>query len=308
VAVGARSLAKTPADKTSGAAGDTPVASPSFRDAAQASADARAAELEAQAQAASSPKTAPSDAAPAVADEEDYSAWYDKLPEKHRATFAQNVMNHQAQQLAEYYGPEVSALLVEIREDPELRKLAAKMSDKQFRSFVKDTAAPIYEDPRFAAPSGADGTFSEDPKVKELAERLDKTEARVDQERKEREYSSYRSQRETEYQALFNTYPELRFDKMDDPKAKFVAAAIERAEERSQKSGRVVTYAETVKELREMTDWQRENPPPRAIPSVSKTEIDRPQAPRTKVDTKNAIARDLQKFGSLSQLASALRK
>ncbi len=282
-------------------------ATPTFREAADASAAAHAKELEELTSRASAepatPAEAPSalpaaDVPPAVA-EDTYDAWYAKQPEKYRAQLQQQLINKHAESLAEYYGPEVSALLQEVGQDPELKKKVARMSDKQYRQWLLDTSTQIYDDPMYA-PAGAPQVV---PEVAELKQKYDKLESQITKQQQDRAQQEYLDRRKVEYHALLNTFPELKWVKEDDPPAKRVRAVLERAEERR------ASYADTYQEMRDMWDWQKSNPPPRAAPPAQAGgDPPRGQAPKNKIEAKQAIRSQLDKFGSLSALNNALAK
>lgn len=281
----------------------------SFRELAQETADRDATRIEELARVVSdAPTAAPAaktDEKPADEPDEEtaYKTWFEAQPENYRTKFATNVVQWQSAQLGEFYGPEVSAVLEDIRKDPELKKKVSRLTDKQFREYLFNTAAEIYDDPRFGRPVAGDAEIPVDPATRALTEKVEQ----LEQKETQRIHQQYLDSRQNEYGALLNTFPELRFEKATDKVGKRVAAIIDTAEERSQKAGKKISYADVYTEMKAMWDDQAGNPAPRGIPATSPTEIPKPQAPRTKVDARANIDATLQKHGSLSNLARALR-
>ena len=283
-------------------------APPTLSSAALASTEAEAQRLADLVEKAGGPAAPREEAPPAKSDVEAYNEWYESLPEDKRNVLVNTVVTNYDRQLEERYSPEVMEVLAKVSEDPELKKKLSRLSDEKFRSWVFDTAASIYDDPRFASPAAGDGTVEEHPQVAELAKEVRSLKTEREKEKADREYETYRQQRVGEYEALLNTHPELRFTDATSKEAKRVNAIIEEAERRSQQRKQVVPYGEVYKEFSEMWDWQSANPPPKAAPATSSREVTGPQAPRTKFESRAGMNAMLDKHGSIGQLAAALKR
>lgn len=233
--------------------------------------------------------------------DDEYMEWFNAQPEDRRAKFAENVVRWHGSQLAEKYGPEISGILEEIAGDDKLKKQFASLTDKQRRSFLFDTAASIYEDPRYAGEPAADAPDPRDAKIADL-------EKKFEDDRTARARTEYLAGRNNEYTALFNTFPELRFDANTPKKKDFVAAVIEWAEDKTQKAGHIVTYAEAYQELKKLSEWQADNPAARSVPAVSAAGIPKTQAPKTAFEARTNISNALAKSGGLSRLAAELKR
>lgn len=246
---------------------------------------------------------APAAAVAPPENEETYEKWFEKQPEKFRAQFAENVVSHQAQKLAEFYGPEISGIMQEVAQDPELKKRLARLSDKQLREWLLDTAAGIYDG---YAPGGTAQPAGEDSA---LSGRLEKLESRLEKDEQERANQAYIAERRTEYEALLNTFPELKWSDQNSPAYKRAAAVLDQAENESRSTGRKVSYADTYTKMRDMWEWQAKNPPPPHAPAAQASAVPpSPQAPRNKIESKAAIKSQLDKYGSLSALQAALKR
>lgn len=260
---------------------------------------------------ATAPKADPSQAEKPAAEAEaetkdDYETWFNAQPAERREEFARNVANGYANSLAELYGPEVSSVLAEVRSSPELKKKFERLSKTEVRDWLFNTALDIYEDPKYAGEPEAERP---DSRYTALEEKYNALESKLTAAEETKLVESYTAERQTEYQALVNTYPELRFEDPNSKVGKRVTAVIEDAEEKSRKAGRKIAYADVYVGLKDMWDAQEENPPPRPVPatSASAKDVPRPQAPRTKVETRSAINATVQKYGSLTELQRALR-
>lgn len=286
--------------------------------------------LESAPTAAPAAKEPPEVAEPEGYTPEKYQETWEKLPEQFRAEYAQNVIAYRDNQIAQEFGPEVVAVLKEVKSDPKLAKIFKSLTAKEKRDWLADTALEIYEDPRFAAPA-ADGESVPDPKVAELESKIEGLEkARKDDE--QRAWSqNYGKERQDEYQAFLEKFPTLRYDAgkvrfsadgteilpavgvskddADYKKARKVYAIIERAEEQTRKQNyaRKISYADVGIEMMDMWDAQEKNPAPVPVPNVSTKDVPKPQAPRTRVEARSAIAQAVQKHGNISNLARALR-
>lgn len=286
--------------KPAEAPADTPA--PTFREAVDASQAARQEELQANVDKVAL-EHAPAPEAPA-APEESYEDWYNKQPEKFRKQYADNVVNWHAQKLSEDFGPEISQVLGMVRENPELKKKLSRLTDEQYQKWVFDTATNIYDDPTYSRSADGSTGNQRDPAVSELSKKFDDLSTKLSRKEQEDQQAAYIERRRSEYQALINTFEDLKWTNQTDPGFRRAEAVIERAE--SQKR----PYADVYNEMKSMWDWQKQNPPPKEIPRAQSTDTTpaRTQAPRNKVEAKAAIKSQLDKYGSLSALNSALRK
>ena len=278
-------------------------APPTLAAAAEASQQAEAdrlAELLAKAGTPAPPKT---DAPPAKTPDEEYDEWEAALPADKRDRFRERTIQRQAEGLAEFYGPEISQVLTDVAADPELKKMLGRMSDKKAREWVQKTAMAIYDDERFASPTAADGPVREDPRVEELGKEVRALKKRDEDRDAAAALESLRRERV----ALENTFPELRWTDLASKEYKRVLAVVEETQDR-RAAGKPVSMADVYAEYKDMWDWQGANPPPKPAPATSSREVTGPQAPRTKFESRAAINAQLDKHGSIGQLAAALKR
>lgn len=250
---------------------------------------------------------APAAAAPATTQPEGdtYETWLAKSPEKYRTQYQQTLANEYATSLYNLYGPEITELLGAVRENPDLKTWLGRLSKKELREWLQTRATRIYDDPEFGGTQSSSETTREaktdvDPKVAEL-------ESRIDAAERKRQWDDYLGKRRTEYQALLNTNAELQFTDPQSSLGKRVAAIIDEAEQRSRRDNRVVPYQEVYEEWRDM--WTNQETPPQHAPrSQTASEPPKPQAPRNPQDVRANITRTLDKYGSIAELAAALKR
>lgn len=247
---------------------------------------------------------------PVTEQSETYEQWFEKQPKAFRDRFEQEAYDRNARGLSEFYGPEIGQLLDEIRENPDLKKHVARMTDKQYREWVAQTVEPIYDDPRYRPQNNGNGggaaVDQNFTKIEKKVDDIDKRLADADIDRQRREYTA---QRKTEYQALINTFPELQWSDQNSPQYRRLEAIIEYAEDQSVKTNKVVSYADSYQRFKNMWEDQEREPAPRPVPAQqSKSEPSKPQAPRTKVEARDRMMATLNKHGGLAALSAALRK
>jgi len=248
---------------------------------------------------------APEPSAPAAkTPEQEYDEWVASLPQDRRTKFEESVRNQHAQALADFYGPEVSQVLADVAKDPKLKKALSRMTDEKARQWILDTAFPIYDDERFAAPVGGDGTPAPNKQLDELTNTVKELKAQTDARSQADALEALRVERV----ALENTFPELKWSDPTSKEYKRTLAVVEETMDRRAKGKPQTTMAEVYQEYKDMWDWQAANPAPRSAPATSAAAVSGPQAPRTKFESRAAINATLEKHGSIGQLAAALKR
>jgi hypothetical protein len=284
--------------------------------------------LEKVARATKSAKTKPAEAdtstpkievekAPAVAveskaseinwdDPEQYNKWYRELPEQGRAKIAENVYNNLLGQAKKTVGPELYDLAAEVLADPDVRATVQKLklTNKELRTWLVDTAVSIYEDPRYnTAASIAPAPSAEPPKDP----RVDQILARQEAEDRQRAVESYQTRRANELSALINEAPVLRYDpaQPDSASYKRVSEIMDYAEGLETRLGRPVTYKEAYERIQGIYGAEPTLPP--SVPhQTSGYEPPRREPPATKAESNRRMKETLEKYGGLTGLARSM--
>lgn len=240
----------------------------------------------------------------------DFDKWFQAQPAEAKQRYATNIVTDVDSRLKSTYG-EAYDLLIEAAQlaqagDTSLLENIKKLSDKDRRKFIFDTAYSIYDQPV----PGAEPTV-EDASAKRIAElerELGTVKQTIESRDVETARSAYASSRQAELQALVREYPELAYDptNLDTPAARRVADLIDRAEARSQKAGRAVAYRDVFAEQRAV--WGNTPEPPPHIPSTSPAGGPAAaQAPRTEAESRQRMRETIEQYGgSFAAMARAL--
>lgn len=249
---------------------------------------------------ADAPGVAPTEKREAAPQVDPFQAWVESAPEEYRDKFAQSVVERHAQALAAHYGPEVSALLEEAGKDPDFRRKLGRLTDKERRKFLLESADAIYDAQQGDAPENGK-LDAIDQKLVGLEQRMTKAQ---EDERRER----YIADRKSEHEALLAKFPELRWSDPASPQARRLQAVIEEAEIRSQKAQKPVAYGTVYEEMKAMWADQEASPPRAPIRSQGGNAPPNRQAPKNRVEARNSMNAELNKYGGLSALAAALKR
>jgi hypothetical protein len=239
-------------------------------------------------------------------DPEQYKKWYDELPVAAKTQFATNVYNNLLSQAKKTVGPELYDLAAEVLADPDVRATVQKLklTNKELRTWLVDTAVSIYEDPRYnTAASIAPAPSAEPPKDP----RVDQILARQEAEDRQRAVESYQTRRANELSALINEAPVLRYDpaQPDSASYKRVSEIMDYAEGLETRLGRPVTYKEAYERIQGIYGAEPTLPP--SVPhQTSGYEPPRREPPATKAESNRRMKETLEKYGGLTGLARSM--
>lgn len=274
----------------------TTTKAPSFTEAKERAGARREADLTAIAEPTPPPAAAPEPKKPF-----DFDTWVREQPPEAMEEGSRRIAQQYDAAVKARFGPEVYALLEEAGNDPKLAKQLSRLSDKELRKFALETAYDVWQ-PGDPEPGAAGLTRTELPD--EVRERMDRLEAFQTNTVNERRQAEYAQTRQTELQALVNSYPELRWERIDDPTGLRVQAIIEQAQKESMIEQRVVTFADVYNRMR--TIEGRSAPSAPAIPATSSSTPPSAAAPRTETESRSRMSATLKKAGGLSGLAASI--
>jgi hypothetical protein len=182
-----------------------------------------------------------------------------------------------------------------------------RLSEKELRQFVLNDGVDVYDRTR-AAERPADTERS--PREIELEANVARLQGERDAAEMAKKTAAYEQARTTEMQALWNEYPDLRFQKADPTDAAYrkTLHIAEIAEARTKDNyergiAKVVSYKEVATELNEIMG--RATPP--GAPATSRDQIPqtKPQAPTSAVESKQRMKDTIERAGGFRNLAAA---
>lgn len=240
----------------------------------------------------------------ATTEQFDYAKWYEAQPEEAINEVANRV--YQAaytdinKRLTDEFGEDLLPILVEAKNDPELRKALKSYvkDDPELRKFLFGPAVDAYRATTRTEPTT--GVADDNPLKKEL----DEVKGKLEAQENERQLQAYVQHRNAELEALQREAPELRFEKADpsDPAFRLASHVAEVAEERTRRFGKNVAYKDVYLELRDVIHREK----PAAAPATSRnTAPPKPQPPKTQAEGRDRALETLKRAGGIAGLARA---
>lgn len=231
-----------------------------------------------------------------------FDEWINTVDDDYKTELQSRVVNATNEFIHSKYG-ELTPILDEIENSPELMKALSKLSDKDLRDFLLNDGIQVYE-------SSLKSTSEITPVNKELENKLAAIESKLSAKEKQEQDAAYFNYRRNEVQAMQNEYPELRFEKADkaDPGYRKFEYLVDQAETRTQLNyargvNKSVSYKEVYDELRQ---FENNRPTPTKIENTSSTNPKDQQAPQTITDSKKKLFDKVKRAGSFAKYAEML--